>query len=133
MKQRNNSKPLVPKVPPFAPEGSIPLSTMLDEVGKAVEPTWTGEEVAADPVIERSDADLEMAAFDVFMREGETRSEAEILAEVRERYEAETAPRRRRKTIVHQCRELLHRGVLSSIAFGSNGKIYQIPSDIWAA
>ena len=132
MKQRNN-EPIAPKVPLFAPEGSVPLSTMLDEIGKAVEPAWTGEEVAAEPVIERSDADLEMAAFQDFMREGETRSEAEILAETRQRYEQETAPRRRRQAVVYQCRELLHRGLLPSIAFGSNGKIYEIPSHIWAA
>ena len=133
MKQRSNSKPIVQKVPPFAPEGSVPLVTMLDEVGKVVEPRWTGEEVAAEPVIERSDAELETTAFVDFMREGETRSEAEILAELRDRYETETAPRRRRQAVVDQCRQCLHRGGLPSIAFGSSGKIYQVPSHIWAA
>jgi hypothetical protein len=133
MKQRSNSKPIVQKVPPFAPEGSVPLDTMLDEVGKVVEPSWTGGEVAAEPVIERSDAELETTAFVDFMREGETRSEAEILAELRDHYETETAPGRRRQAVVDQCRQLLHRGLLPSIAFGSNGKIFQVPSHIWAA
>jgi hypothetical protein len=120
------------KVPLFAPEGYVTLTTVLDEVGKAVDAEWTGEELAAEPVTNRSEEDLDLTAFTIFMREGETRTEEEIRADVRRRYQEETTPRRRRQAIVQRCRELLHGG-LPSIAFGSDGRSYKVPTHIWAA
>ena len=40
--------PRNPPVPRFAPQNSITLITALDIYGRAVDPTWTGEEVKAD-------------------------------------------------------------------------------------
>jgi hypothetical protein len=124
--------PVTPKVPLFVLEEYVTLITVLDEVGKAVDATWTGKEIAAEPVRERSDADLDTTAFKKLMREGETRTEDEIRADVRQQYEAETAPRRRRQAVVERCRGLLNAG-LPSIALASDGRLYEVPAHIWAA
>ena len=124
-------------MPPFAPDGHVPLMTLLQEMGK-VDPAWTGGEVLTEPVIEVSDAEFDRRAFVIFTYEIANNSELArkedaIRAEIRQNYEEEIAPRRRRQAVVHKCLELLYRGVLPSIAFGSNGNIYEVPRQIWAA
>jgi hypothetical protein len=107
---------------------------MLDEIGKAVDPTWTGQEIDAKPFVERSDAELNTIAFKRFERDGETRSEDEIRADVRQRYQEETAPRRRRQAVVEKILRLLHRGTPDVIAFGTNGRLYDnVSNHVWAA
>src|SRR5271168_421323 len=124
-------------MPPFAPDGHVPLITMLQELGK-VDPAWTGGELLAEPFIEVSDAELDSRAFVIFSYEIANNSELAreedtIRTEIRKDYEEEIAPRRRRQAVVHKCLELLYRGVLPSIAFGNNGNIYEVPRHIWAA
>jgi hypothetical protein len=100
MNYKLRPKPVIPSMPRFAPPGSVLLMVVLDRLGKAMDPAWTGEEILSVPIKELSDTDLEFSAFKTGLREGETRFEADILAELRERYEEEIAPRRRRQAVV---------------------------------
>jgi len=137
VKQPRDSKPVIRPVPPLAPDGHVTLITVLQEMGK-VDTAWTGEELLAEPVTELSDEEFGRRAFVIFSHEIANnlelaRHEDAIQAELRERYEEEIAPRLRRQAVVRKCLELLYRRVLPSIAFGFNGKIYDVPNDIWAA
>jgi hypothetical protein len=123
-----------PSVPRFAPIGSVTLITAFDTVGKAIDPAWTGEERLAAPVVKRSTADLNDEASGIFLCEPPFgRSEDEIRETLHKRYEEETAPRCRRDAIVNQFIGFLHAGFLTAIAYGSNGKLYNIPNHIWGA
>jgi hypothetical protein len=134
MNYKLRPKPVIPSMPRFAPPGSVLLMVALDRLGKAMDPAWTGEEILSVPIKELSDTDLEFSAFKTGLREGETRFEADILAELRERYEEEIAPRRRRQAVVLKILQLLHGGILKVIAFGSNGRLYEsVPDHVWAA
>ena len=86
--------PRNPPVPRFAPQNSITLITALDIYGRAVDPTWTGEEVKADTAPEPSDGHLANLAFARVTREAadnprgevgvENPSEQQILAALQE-------------------------------------------------
>jgi hypothetical protein len=138
MKDETTPMPQLAPVPPFAPRGHVQLIAMLDEIGRATDPTWTEETLDAKPSNERTDAQLEMEAFLTFQREIAdnseiARSEDEIRSELHEAYEVETAQRRRRQAVVQCCRDLLHRKVLTAIAFGSDGHISSVSQHVWAA
>jgi hypothetical protein len=109
------------------------LIEALDRIGKAVDPAWTGDETLAAKVEARSDSDLETDAFKILMREGETRHESDILAELRDQYERATTPRRRRDAVVDRLLGFLHQDMLPVTSYGSNGKIYQVSNHIWGA
>jgi hypothetical protein len=109
------------------------LIVALDRIGKAVYPAWTGDEILAAKVEERSDSDLKTDAFKILMREGETRHESDILAELRDQYERATAPRRRRDAVMDRLLRFLHQDMLPVISYGSNGKIYQVSNHVWGA
>src|ERR1700736_6758213 len=103
-----------------------------------VDRSWTGEELLAEPIAELSDAEIDRRAFVIFSHEIANNSELArkedaIGAEIRQHYEEEIAPRRRRQAVVRKCLELLYRRVLPSIAFGHDGNICEVPSHIWAA
>jgi hypothetical protein len=135
--------PRIPPIPRFA-IGSVSLSVALDLLGKTLDSTWTGEEIAADTTVtEPSDEDLEYTAFRRVTGDaanipsgeiGDAKpSEAQILAALHEKRDIEFAARRRWKAAAIQFMGYLHRGVLMASAIGSDGMRYPVPPHLWEA
>lgn len=137
------SSPRNPPVPRLAPANSISLVEALDAFGRAIDPTWTGEEIRADTAPEPTDADLAHRAFAQVTREAsdsprgyiddENLPEHEILAALRARRDIEFAPRRRWKDAAVAFLRRLHQRALQPIAMGSDGMLYEVPHHLCAA
>jgi hypothetical protein len=130
-------------VPRFAPEGSVTLITALDIFGRAVDPAWTGEEIKADTAPEPSDEHLANLAFARLTSEaaddtgGEVGddhlTEQQILDALYESREMNFAVRRRWKAAAIRFMCYLHQGMFTPSAIGNDGRVYEVPSHLWAS
>jgi hypothetical protein len=136
--------PRIPPIPRFAAD-SVPLATALDLFGKALDPEWTGEEIAADSsTAEPSDDALEYTALKRVTGDaannptgevGDAKpTVAQIEASLHEKRDIEFAARRRRNAAVMQLMGYLHHGILTASATGlDDGMVYMVPPRIWGA
>jgi hypothetical protein len=128
--------PVAPIRPRHAPQGYVLLLEAIDMAGMSLDPTWSGEEVLAAAMPERTPEDLDHEASEILLREitnnsSLARSEDEIRASLQEQYDLERAPRRRRQAIADWFGQRLIDERISSIALSQIGEPVEIRGQFW--
>jgi hypothetical protein len=131
--------PVVPSIPEFAPVGHVHLLNVVDEIGNALMPGWTGTEIFSPSVTVQTEDELQFRAMKITLADVSAdprpgRSEADVYKDLLRGQNEQAAPRRRRQAAVLKTRELLFHGALPWTAFGTDGRTYQNQDNaLWAA